>query len=360
MKLIRNLGLTFILSAGAVFFLYLSGRILTATPYGGFTRNLIPSPILSSKAYDLSYNSFYIAGVTDSLIYLGSYTAPRHMLVFNYTLDRKSHLRISLPDAKNWKGSITIKVDSPYYHVFNGIEPFIYRGSMDSSRSLLLSEKDNVFFKTGVPLSEHSYVLKAESALKGEDIIIKRNFKQRGLSIHDNVLEKQIDGLFCTDGMLHYSQNLGSIVYVYYYRNEFILADTNFVDVARVHTIDTISRARLKIGSFNKDRTKTLAAPPFIVNRRSSVNGDKLFVQSNVRANNEKPSVFKNNPVIDVYDLRARKYLSSFYISQYEGIKMNSFHVHKSIIAALHDRYLLVYQLHPHAFANQREDATNH
>lgn len=358
MKSIRSLVLTFILSAGAVFSIYLSGRTSTATPYGGFTRNLVPSPILSSKAHDLRYNSFYLAGVTDSLIFLGSYTAPRHMLICNYTLDQISHWQISLPDIKKYKGSITIRVDSPYYHVFNGIEPFIYRGLLDSSRAELLSLKDNVFFKTGVAVSEHSYVLKAESALKGEDVIIKRNFKQKSTSVHDNVLEKQIDGLFCTDGMLHYSQEMTSIVYVYYYRNEIIVVDTSFIDIARVHTIDTITKARLKIESYNRDRTKTLAAPPFIVNKRSSIYGDKLFVQSNVRANNEKPLVFKNNPVIDVYDLQDRAYLLSFYIPQYEGIKMNTFRVHKSTIVALHDHYLLVYNLQPQAFSTQREDAT--
>lgn len=352
----RKIGITILLSAGAVFLYY--RQSLSVIPYGGFSRNFIPSPLLSSKAYDLDYNSFYIAGVSDSHLYLGNYTAPLHVLVFNLAMEEKKDWLLSLPGIKTWRGPIEIKVDSPYFHIFNGVEPFVYRGILSSNNVMTLAKNDSVFFKTAEPLEGGSYIFKAESAVNHEDVILKRDFGNKIISIHNNILEKQIDGLFCTDGMLHYSKGFGSIVYVYYYRNEFILADTNFVEITRVHTIDTISKARLKVGSFNHGKTKTLAAPPFIVNRRSSVYGNKLFVQSNVRANNEKPLVFKNNPVIDVYDLRRRNYIFSFYVPQYQGIQMNSFRVRKSTIVAIYDRYLLVYTLHPQAFSNQLEDAT--
>lgn len=349
-KTFVNIGITILLSAGGVFLYY--RQSLSPIPYGGFNRNFTPSPLLSSKAYDLGYNSFYIAGVSDSHLYLGNYTAPLRMLAFNLAMEEKEDYFLSLPGIKSWRGPIEIKVDSPYFHVFNGIDPFVCRGILSSNTAMVLAKNDSIFFKAAEPLDGGSYIFKAESSINHEDIIIKRNFREKILSVHNNILEKQIDGSFCTDGMLQYSEGIGTIVYVYYYRNEFILADTGLVDIARVHTIDTISKARLKIGSFNRDRTKTLAAPPFIVNRRSSVYGNRLFIQSNVRANNEKPLVFKNNPVIDVYDLRSGKYLSSFYIPQYEGIQMNSFRVRKSTILAIHDRYLLVYTLHPQAFSN--------
>lgn len=352
-KTLKKLLVSVLLSTGAVLVYYLYGRSMSAVPYGGFSRNFVASPLLSSQAYDLGYNSFYIAGISDGHIYLGNYTAPLHMLVIDSTLEEKKDLLLSLPGIDTWRGPIEIKVDSPYFHVFNGIEPFVYRGTLASQTSVALAKNDSIFFKAGEPLDGTAYVFKAESVLDHKDIIVKRDFKKKILSVHDNVLEKQIDGSFCTDGMLHYSKHHASIVYVYYYRNEFIVADTSLTDIVRLHTIDTIRKARLKVGLINNGRTKTLAAPPFVVNKRSSVYGNLLFIQSNVRANNEKPLVFKNNPVIDVYDLPTGDYLSSFYIPQYEGIRMDAFHVHKSTIVALHDRHLIIYHLDTLAFSDR-------
>lgn len=350
-KTFRNIAIVSILSIGAVLLWYYLS--LSPVPYGGFTRNLVPSPLVSSKVHDLGHRSCYIAGVSNNHIYLGNYATPLQMLVFNPTMEKSRDMCITLPSVTSWHGPINIKVDSPYFHIFNGLEPFVYRGLLTRDTSTELAKNDSIFFKAAVPLDGDSYAFKAESAINHEDIIVKRNLTKKQLSIHENLLEKQIDGSFCTDGMLHYSRTIGSIVYVYFYRNQFIVSDTAFSQIVRINTIDTIHRARINVGSLNNGRTKTMTIPPFIVNKRSSVFGNLLFIQSNVRANNEMPLVFKNNPVIDVYNLQSKQYISSFYLPQYDGILMDSFLVSGSTLVALYDHYLVVYKLNYQALFSQ-------
>ena len=86
-----------------------------------------------------------------------------------------------------------------------------------------------------------------------------------------NLLQKQIDGVFDTDGSLHYSAALQKLVYVYYYRNQFIVANPQLKLSYRGHTIDTNSVAKLKIAYLAEQGIKQFSAPPFTVNAASSV-----------------------------------------------------------------------------------------
>jgi len=131
---------------------------------------------------------------------------------------------------------------------------------------------------------------------------------------HPEILEKQIDGVFCVDGTMRFSKEIDRLVYTYRYRNQFIVMDTNLNVVARINTIDTTSKAKIKIATIKSTNSRTLASPPFVVNNQTSVYKQWLFVNSSLLALNDDPDTFNTTSIIDVYDIVNAKYLFSFYI----------------------------------------------
>lgn len=113
-------------------------------------------------------------------------------------------------------------------------------------------------------------------------------------------------------------------------------------------TIDTTSTAKLKIAKVNSDNTLTLAEPPPIINRSCCTDGDYLFVQSALKADNEEQRVFRKASVIDVYNLAGGAYLFSFYIPHYKSARLHAFKVFGNKLYVIADNYLLTYRFtHP-------------
>jgi len=159
------------------------------------------------------------------------------------------------------------------------------------------------------------------------------------------LLEKQLDGLFCTDGMLRYDEKTGQIIYIYFYRNEFICADTTLTLRSRGHTIDTTSLARISVR--NHDGKRTLSSPPHIVNRLATTYLGKLFINSNLIADNEEPAQFSHADVIDVYDLSTGEYGFSFYLPRLSGDRITRFTFYEDTLYALYQHTLVVYKFNP-------------
>jgi hypothetical protein len=159
------------------------------------------------------------------------------------------------------------------------------------------------------------------------------------------LLEKQLDGLFCTDGMLRYDEETHQVVYTYFYRNEFICADTTLTLHYRGHTIDTTSRAHISVKSH--DGNRTLSSPPHIVNRLVTTYQGKLFVNSNLIGDNEDPAQFSNADVIDVYNLSTGEYGFSFYLPRLSGDRITRFTFFEDTLYALYQHTLVVYKFNP-------------
>jgi hypothetical protein len=139
------------------------------------------------------------------------------------------------------------------------------------------------------------------------------------------LLKKQVDGLFDTDGMMQYDQTAQKMVYVYYYRNQFIVADSNLDLLYRGNTIDSNTTVKFKVASFNQQRTTVIAAPGRINNKRLVLDGGMIFIQSGLVSANEKPDILERYAVIDVYAMNDGHYRFSFYIPKKEGKTLNDF-----------------------------------
>lgn len=318
---------------------------------GGFVRNFVPYPLLSLKSMDLKYNSFYIAGRANQKIYLGNYTAPLTMLAVTLDLRDSTLTRINLDSSENLSlGRIRITVNADAYYVLNGFVPFIYRGDSVPSPPKKISAIP-VYFKDALPAEKDIFILRSESAKTHRDIIIRQSGASRNIKIDTAFLERQLDGVFCTDGMLNYSESLGSVIYVYYYRNQYIESDGLLDAVSRYRLIDTTTKAKIKVSEISSERTKTLGAPPVTVNRRSSVSNDWLYIQSGLLADNQPRDDFKYYEVMDVYYLPTHQYRFSFYLPLERGQHITSFAIFGRTLVVLYGQYLFVYEVSPRALA---------
>jgi hypothetical protein len=153
------------------------------------------------------------------------------------------------------------------------------------------------------------------------------------------------------DGTLHFDKETNRLIYLYFYRNQYSVMDTNLNLLYRGNTIDTVSRAKLKIAAIASDNSENLAAPPVFVNKYSCIAGDLLLLNSNLLSKNEDPEIFAKTSVIDVYSLKDRSYKFSFYIPDYRGKKLRGFRVFGKRLFVLFDHYVLSYPLQPYYFS---------
>ena len=164
-------------------------------------------------------------------------------------------------------------------------------------------------------MSNGAIAIRTRDIIKKENTIALINLGNRfKIKFAPDLLQKQIDGVFDTDGSLQYSSSLGKLVYVYYYRNQFIVTDHQLKLSYRGKTIDTNSVAKLKIATLLEQGIKQFSEPPFTVNASSSVFKNFLFVHSNVEGKFESQKMWNQASVVDVYDIVENSYQFSFYV----------------------------------------------
>lgn len=311
-------------------------------PTNGFIRLVPPHVAIPQKIRDLRVNSYYLAGGTDSRFYLGNHTAPHIITTVDLRLADTSIHRLSMRSAGGrFARSLMITVDSPDIYLYEGVTPTLVQGRLDDS--LLHRTPGKFYFNLATPLSSISTIFRVVDQRR-QNILVKQ--LSDSLQKADNILEKQVDGIFCTDGALHAQPAANRLVYVYNYRNQFIVMDTNLRVRYKARTIDTITRVKFTVGYIPSERILTPSSPPQFVNEQSCVSGNYLFIHSALRADNDDPNVYAIGSPIDVYSLVDGHYLFSFFLPDYGRHKIRDFRVFHNTLVALYDHYIYTYQLH--------------
>lgn len=324
----------------------------TNTVYiGSFDRQLKPNIVSKSNALELKYNSHYIVGITNNHIYLGHSRMPTNLIKVSTDLTDTSHLALKTKDWDLLRASF-INLDSPYIYLTDAHEHNILRGQLSELTASQYWKSTSTLFDA-LPVSGGGLVLRTATLDLQEAILAKALIDPDSIHRVPGLLEKQQDGFFSTDGMLRYGKKMNLLVYLYFYRNQFMCMDTSLNLLYRANTIDTISRARITPMEFKTDRgsSKKIGLPPKIINKNSAVSRQWLFVHSGLLAKNEDPRQFEQSTVIDVYDLAVKgAYSRSFYIPDYKGHAVNRFKVYENLLVAIHDKFLVTYVLDTHQF----------
>lgn len=307
------------------------------------TFNSAVTKIKRKAVLDLEYNSFYIAGATTDKIYLGNSTASFHLLTTNLQLNDSQHVKLNIInlDSIVEPRRFRLLVDSPYFYLLHGASSQIFKGSIGRWEAASYLPGQDYFFVEAVPFSSSSFALRSYSTRdKGFELAKKT---MNSFEIKNSLLEKQLDGMFCVDGQLQYDKKSNWLVYMYHNRNQFIVADSNLNLLHRYNTIDTFSRAKIKVAHLENGKQNMLASPSMRTNERSCISGNYIFVQSNLLSQDEDIERFLHGSVIDIYNLSSGSYIHSFYIPNYKNYKPSSFRILDNHIFAIYDRYLIVY-----------------
>jgi hypothetical protein len=282
--------------------------------------------VVKDKEIDLEHNSYYWAGGSSNGLYLGNYTTPLVLTKIDTALERTKPIRFELNQTDLPFKTVQVQADSTNFYLYDGSVPCFFRGKIKEGKASLVG-LGTTLFSAGVLCDSSRLLIRSHNRM-GENSIGVSNYNEPFSSyFHHTLLEKQLDGNFDTDGMLMYDSKLNKGVYIYRYRNEYLVFDPTLENVAKGYTIDTISRAQLKVVYNDAKSEKKLAGTPLVVNYNSSVYNGLLFVQSGLVGRFEDKKMWQQASVIDVYTISNRAYIASFYVYHIDRKKLSRFFV---------------------------------
>lgn len=308
-----------------------------------FIRRFPQASAAKVGSIDLRNPSYYVAGTDKNKIYLANRLAPLQILKIDSNLKNKKKYTIKL-DRENFKfQAVEVRVTAPYFYVIDGTVPVIYRGLISDWKAKVISE-NRFYFSDIVFINEKQAVFRTQNPRTVENIVgVSNSYERKDVKYNPQVLQKQLDGIFDTDGTLQYSTTLHRLIYTYYYRNQYIITNESLVVEHRGNTIDTTTKAKLKVVKIKQSGDTKLGAPPYMVNSRTTVWGNLLFVNSLLRGKYEGSKVWKYATVVDVYDISKQTYVLSFYVYDEEGFRMQNFLASDSALYIISGHYLLKY-----------------
>lgn len=309
--------------------------------HNAFLRSL-PSHRIFGKAFvNLKYNSWYIVGSGDNCFYLANSFDPLAIMCLQISQMRDSIFRLKIKDSIRLFKQSRVSIDKQSgISLYDGITPAIYHANPNGSLGKL--SINPIYFTASASISDHSFVYR--SVFNGKSELVTQE-TGKPFQIKWGLLKKQgSEGLFSTDGRLIKAGN-NRIVYVYYYHNEFIVADTSLRLLYHGKTIDTISHSQLKVAFIPSIHQYTLAAPPIFVNKRAAANEKYLFIESALKSNNETDDMHREESPIDIYRLSDGKYLFSLEIPDFNGFKLRDFQVQGQTMLALFGPYAYKFNL---------------
>jgi len=339
-KRILILAICFILGVVLVIFLFFDSSF-QQQKRNSFIRLLPTHQIVPDNIIVLKAGRWYFSGLNRDSIYLGNLYTPVKLLKVDLAIKDTAECYLRMPNGTKLTRGYFNMVKNGTVYTLDGSQPTLLSGDLTSS--ILKPVTKPPYFTQAVHLTGNSFVLRVVQ--NGENRLVRYRADSPGFKSSDNLLHKQVDGVFSTDGNLVAEPKSGRIFYVYYYRNQFICADSNLHLLYHGKTIDTNSIAKLKVASIKSQNQTTLAAPPIEVNKRIAVNENWLFVQSGLIADNEIKESLADVSIIDVYAIKDGKYQFSFYLPDFNKKKLTDFMVHGKNLYALFDHYLYKYKL---------------
>jgi uncharacterized membrane protein YphA (DoxX/SURF4 family) len=318
-----------------------------------FIRRYPPHPVTTIKGLNIKYNSYYIAGVADGRIYLGNTSAPAHLISIDTTFsDLKTHNIELNNEHKIELFAPQVKILSPHIYLIDGTSSAIFRGNLSDFKTELYwkGNNNNILISQIEVISPTKFIFRGIDQINNQNIIGKidlENNEKQNIILSNQLIQKQKNGIFDTDGMLRYNSDVNQIIYTYYYRNQFIIADTELNLGYRGHTIDTVKNAVIKIASTHSGKVNTLAEKPLIVNNQSFSSGNYLFIKSDRLGKYEPEEMLKDTSIIDVYNLQNQTYEFSFYLYDYAGEKIKNFYIYKNLLIGLSEHHIVLYRLQP-------------
>jgi len=325
-----------------ILFLYSEEIIHNENP---FIRRFPPHPAEFSNTINLKVNSFYFAGFSNKRLYLGNYSTPSKIISLNENLGDWQVKNIQFDPKDIPFKIVTTAVRDSFFYLVDGGVPKIFRGGLKDWK-INKEFKGTPYFNRAVPLDSINIVFRANNGKKLTNVLgVYTSDETPIINYNKKLLQKQIDGIFDTDGSLLYSEKMRKIIYVYYYRNEFIVADKNGLLNYRANTIDTTKHAKIKVSLLKNGTQYAMSSPSYAINAHAAVWQNLLYIHSTAKGRYENKTLREKSFIIDVYDLNKNTYLFSFPIYHTSSNKLDSLLVTDTNLYAIIGNDLVVYEL---------------
>lgn len=319
-KTITYLPLTFIViifSSLGVFFLYLKSEN-ELRRNNNFTRRYVPHALEDEIKLDINYNSFYFAGQDLENIYLGNSTAPLNLTIVKKDLRSFAKFRIPLDTKENKFKNLKVLWKSPYYYIYDGTVPVVYRGNLQNNDVLEQLTLGEMYFDQLNILSDESFVFRSQSSQYKNFVI--GSYKNKEIKLHHEIIGTESKGYIDNDGLLLFDDQTKKPLYLYYYKNEFLV----FKEFENKNTY-------VLIGHKQGQKTETVTMPDGsqkIKNalqqtvKNASVSNNLLFVNSTHKAAHDGTMQWNKASIIDIYKIDQQYYSGSFLVPNRHGEKV--------------------------------------
>lgn len=343
-KIILSIPVNIVISVITVIVLFLSSEEIMHYK-NPFIRRFPKHPVMLDTIADLKFNSYYFAGADQNKIYIGNYSNPLHVIALGQQTKIRESIKINFSGKNIPFVSVRVVIRDSSFYLIDGSVPAVFKGSI-SDWKISGNFKELPYFTLAEPVDSSRVILRSNAGGKAPHVFALFDEKQKTkIKYNRTLLKQQKVGIFDTDGTLLYSEQLHKIVYTYYYRNEFVVMDSNAELDYRGHTIDTITQAKIKVANLKNGKQRKLAAPPLTVNAFTAVCENLLFVNSKVSGRFENEKLWEQNYIIDVYNLTDGSYTMSFAINKIGKKKLHSFYVTDQYLFAIMENELAVYRL---------------
>ncbi len=338
-----RIGSLLLLSAVLMSWLFLSSENIVHHK-NNFIRQYPPFPAKRIAVKNLKFDSYYFAGTGKGKMFLGNITAPGLITELDTILNVTSY-HINIKDTLFPFRNVQLRVIPPHFYIFDGTVPCIFKGNLKDKKAILQSRVIPRFTKAEV-IDSTTLVIRILNK-KRENLLGTINLSNGQVKKVPELLQKQVDGLFDTDGTLQYSPEQKKFVYLYYYRNQYTVTDANLQLLQRGNTIDTTTKAKIEVRYVNtkEGKKKVFSAPPLLVNRISTMHRNLLFVNSRLPGRYDEPEMWKRAHVIDVYNVLTKSYLMSFYLYKMDGKSVDAIMVTDTHLFALMGSNIVLYKL---------------
>jgi hypothetical protein len=333
--------LIFLISGGGMVLVFLSSEFIMKRA-NNFTRRFLPHAIEYPQTLDLEVNSYYFAGQYGDTVFLGNKTAP---LLLAWVLPTYKKLLTDTLDVREKSlpyKEVTLHVIYPHYSLSDGTVPVVFEGILPG-KIAKLAMKGKAYFSEMVMISPHRYILRGQSTKTKENIVgMLETSRAVRLSFNTSFLEKQIDGIFDTDGNFTVDRYNKNTIYTYHYRNEYRILDSLFAFAGHGNTIDTITHARIMLVKLKSNEIK-MNAPALRVNESQVAHQGLLYNVASLRGKFETAKMWQESKIVDVYHYPSATYQYSFTVPHDKGEKMRDMLVTNKYFYILRGNELIRY-----------------
>ncbi len=352
-KTVLKLAISTIIGSAVIVILYFYSEH-TMHQENPFIRRFIQGTASKTAEAELNNNSKYFAGTDGNTIYFGDSHAPLHIIAFDTILKTKRHYKIQLERENFPFSSVQVRIAPPYFYLMDGTVPVIYKGRISDWKAKLVMFNNNYYFSKAEIIAPDKIAFRAQQLKTLYNILGTFTFNDTlQVQYAPQLLQKQVDGFFDTDGMMQFDRQSQKFIYTYYYRNQFIVADSNLNLIHRGNTIDTTTRAKLKVAHIKETGQRKLASIPPTVNQTTAVFNKLLFVNSTLIGRYEPREMWKEASIVDVYNIEKNTYLSSIYIYDANRTKLKEMFVVNNNLFAIIGHRVYKYNLSKKHFSNK-------